>query len=230
MELEGYNLLILKGLKTTLVISFAALVLALFLGIVCAVMSVSSQGWLRKTAAVYSTVIRGVPDLVLMLLLFYGGQSLLNRFLEAFAYEGYIGVDPALAGIVTIGFILGAYMGEGFRGALLAVPVGQAQAGYAYGLTSWQVFFRILLPQMIRFALPAITNNWLVLVKTTALVSVIGLQDMMYQAKVAGEATARPFTYLLMVAGLYLLITTVSIVVLRVIGKRYSNGVKIAEL
>lgn len=230
MELEGYNLLIFKGLGTTLFISLAALLLALVLGILCAAMSVSSKGWLRKTAAVYSTVIRGVPDLVLMLLLFYGGQSLLNRFLEAIDYEGYVAIDPRVAGILTIGFILGAYMGEAFRGALLAVPVGQTQAGYAYGLTSWQVFFRILFPQMVRFALPAITNNWLVLVKTTALVSVIGLQDMMYQAKVAGEATAQPFTYLLMAAGFYLLITTVSILALKIIGKRYSTGVKIAEL
>lgn len=228
--LDGYTLLILEGLHTTLLVSIASLLLALCLGIICAVMLLSQNYWLKKLAGVYSTVIRGVPDLVLMLLLFYGGQSLLNQLLEAIHYEGYIEIEPAVAGVITIGFIFGAYMGEAFRGALMVIPIGQMEAGYAYGLNAWQVFCRIRFPQMVRFAMPAVTNNWLVLAKTTALMSVIGLQDMMYQAKVAADATAKPFTYILIVAGLYLLITSISIVLLRLVGKRYSSGVRLAEL
>ncbi len=230
MEFNGYFLLILEGLQTTLFVSIASLLLALCLGILCALMSMSAHRWLRKIAIIYSTVIRGVPDLVLMLLLFYGGQSLLNWLLEAIAYEGYIEINPGVAGVLTIGFIFGAYMAEAFRGAMRAIPQGQTEAGYAYGLTAKQVLFRIRLPQMVRFALPSVTNNWLVLVKTTSLISVIGLHDMMYQAKLAADATAKPFTYILIVAGLYLLITTVSILISRAIGKCYSNGVRLAEL
>ena len=230
MWVDGYTIVILKGLQTTLAISIASLLLAFILGIVCAIMRMSPNRWMNQIATVYSTVIRGVPDLVLMLLLFYGGQSLLNRLLEAIAYDGYIEVNASVAGILTMGFIFGAYMGETFRGALMAIPAGQSEAGYAYGMSVWQVFCRIRLPQMVRFALPGITNNWLVLVKTTALISVIGLQDMMYQAKRAAEATAKPFSYILIAAGLYLLLTTLSIIILRAIGKRYSIGVKVAEL
>jgi arginine/ornithine transport system permease protein len=230
MVFDGYTFTILKGLQTTLWVSLTSLLLALTLGVICATMRMSAHRWMNGIAALYSTVIRGVPDLVLMLLLFYGGQALLNTLLEAFAYEEYIEVSAGVAGVLTMGFIFGAYMGETFRGALMAIPPGQSEAGYAYGLSSWQVFYRIRFPQMVRFALPGITNNWLVLVKTTALISIIGLQDMMYHAKRAGEASAKPFTYILIVAGLYLLLTTLSILILRAVGKRYSGGVRVAEL
>jgi His/Glu/Gln/Arg/opine family amino acid ABC transporter permease subunit len=230
MMLEGYTLTILKGMQVTLMMSLFSLLLALALGMLCAMMRLSTHRWMNGIAAIYSTVIRGVPDLVLMLLLFYGGQSLINIMLEAVTYEGYVEVSAGIAGVLTVGLIFGAYMGETFRGALMAIPLGQSEAAYAYGLSTWQVFSRIRLPQMVRFALPGVTNNWLVLVKTTALVSVIGLQDMMYHAKRAGDATAKPFTYIVMVAGLYLLITTLSILILRAIGKRYSAGAKVAEL
>jgi arginine/ornithine transport system permease protein len=228
--LDGYIITILDGLKISLGISLAALLLALILGVICALMRLSSSRWMNFVASVYSVVIRGVPDLVLMLILFYGGQTLLNELLLAVGYEEYIEISAGVAGVLTIGFIFGAYMGETFRGALMAIPAGQTEAGLAYGMTDWQIFCRIRLPQMVRYAMPGVTNNWLVLVKTTAIISVIGLQDMMYHAKRAGEATAKPFTYILIVAGLYLLITTVSIFVLRLIAKRYAVGVRVAEL
>lgn len=112
----------------------------------------------------------------------------------------------------------------------MAIPKGQGEAGQAYGMSGLQVFFRILVPQMIRLAIPGFTNNWLVLTKATALISVVGLQDMMFKAKNAADATHQPFTFYLAVAGIYLLITSVSLLALRYLEKRYSAGVKAVEI
>ena len=132
--------------------------------------------------------------------------------------------------MLTIGFIFGAYLTETFRGAIMAIPAGQREAGIAYGMSQWQVFARIIFPQMVRFALPGFTNNWLVLVKSTALVSVIGLSDMMSRAGHAAGATREPFTFYLTVAALYLLITGVSNLLLGMLQKRYALGVRTASL
>jgi len=132
--------------------------------------------------------------------------------------------------VLTIGFIFGAYLTETFRGAILAIPHGQAEAGLAFGMRPLQVFRRIVLPQMLRLALPGFANNWLVLVKSTALVSVIGLTDMMQKAGQAAGATREPFTFYLVVGVLYLVITTVSVIALRALEQRYSLGAKAASL
>src|SRR3546814_4581862 len=119
-----------------------------------------------------------------------------------------IDVDAFTAGTITIGFIFGAYMGETFRGAFLAVPVGLLEAAYAYGMSRQQVFLRILVPQMMRHALPGLGNNWLVLLKTTALVSIIGLHDLVLVAGQASGTTRLPFIFYLFVAFLFLIFTT----------------------
>ena len=126
--------------------------------------------WLAWLGDLYSTVIRGIPDLVLILLIFYGGQDIINRVAPLVGYEDYIDLNPLVAGIGTLGFIFGAYLSETFRGAFLGIPKGQAEAGVAYGMSPRQVFFRIQVPQMIRLAIPGFTNNWLVLTKATALI------------------------------------------------------------
>ena len=164
------------------------------------------------------------------MLIFFGGQDLPDRVAPRVGFDDYIDLDPMAAGIGTLGFIFGAYLSETFRGAFMAIPKGQAEAGLAYGMSSRQVFFRVLVPQMIRLAIPGFTNNWLVLVKATALVSVVGLQDMMFKAKAAADATRQPFTFFLAVAALYLVITSVSLLALRFLEKRYSAGVRVAEL
>lgn len=112
--------------------------------------------------------------------------------------------------MLTIGFIFGAYLTEAFRGAFLAVPPGQREAGLAYGMSPRQVLWRITLPQMLRHALPGISNNWLVLIKSTAIVSVIGLSDLMTRGKQAAGTTREPFTFYLAVALIYLVFTSVS--------------------
>lgn len=228
--LNGYGASILDGTWLTLQLALSAMVVAISLGLFGAAMRVSPVKWLAAMGDAYATVIRGIPDLVLILLIFYGGQDLVNRVAPLLGHDEYIDINPLLAGIGTLGFIYGAYLSETFRGAFMAIPKGQGEAGFAYGMSNLQVFFRILVPQMIRLAIPGFTNNWLVLVKATALISVVGLQDMMFRAKNAGDSTHQPFTYILAAGGLYLLITSVSLLLLRYLEQRYSAGVKAVEL
>jgi arginine/ornithine transport system permease protein len=227
--LHGYGPSIIEGTLLTLEVSFLSLLVAGFLGFTGALAKLSPSPVLRSASQLYTTVIRGVPDLVLMLLVFFGGQILVNRIGPVFGYDEYIDINPFIAGVGTIGFIFGAYMTETFRGAILAVNKGQIEAAYAYGMSSWQVFTRITLPLMVRHALPGFGNNWLVLIKTTALVSIIGLDDMVRKAALAAGATRKPFTFYLVVAVNYLVITTVSIYLLNYLEKRYSVGVRREE-
>ena len=199
------------------------------MGISTALAKLSSVGVLNTLAQLYTTIIRGIPELVLMLLLFFGGQIFVNQLVILLGYDQYIDINPFMAGVGTIGFIYGAYMGETFRGAILSVPKGQLEAGYAYGMTRFQVFTKILLPQMVRHAIPGFGNNWLVLMKSTALVSIIGLQDMVRMAGLAAGATRKPFTFYMAVALIYLVLTSISILILNWLNKRYSVGVVEAE-
>ena len=153
----------------------------------------------------------------------------MNALAQRFGMD-YIDIDPFVAGVATLGFIFGAYFTETFRGAILAIPPGQIEAGRAFGMSAWTLFHRITAPQMLRFAIPSITNNWLVLVKSTALVSLIGLNDMLQKAQQAAGATRQPFTFYLAVAVLYLAITSVSVLALRALEQRVSRGVKVAAL
>jgi len=225
-SLHGYGPAIFQGTILTLEVSIASLFIAMMLGIFGALAKLSGARSLTLVAQLYTTVIRGIPDLVLMLLIFFGGQVFINQVGPAFGYEDYIDINPFIAGVSTIGFIFGAYMTETFRGAILAVSKGQLEAGTAYGMSAFMVFRRITLPQMVRHALPGFGNNWLVLVKTTALVSIIGLDDMVRKAGLAAGATRKPFTFYLVVAINYLLITSVSIYLLKYLERRYSVGVR----
>lgn len=225
-SLHGYGPSIFEGTILTLEVSLASLFIAMILGMGGALAKLSSSIVLRGLATLYTTVIRGIPDLVLMLLVFFGGQILVNQVAPVLGYDEYIDINPFIAGVLTIGFIFGAYMTETFRGAIIAVNKGQLEAGYAYGMSSFKVFRRILFPQMVRHALPGFGNNWLVLVKTTALVSIIGLDDMVRKASMAAGATRMPFTFYVVVAINFLLITTVSIYLLKYLEERYSTGVR----
>ena len=228
--LNGYGATILDGVWLTLQLALLSMAVAISLGLLGAACRLSPIKWLALLGETYATVIRGIPDLVLILLIFYGGQDLLNRIAPLLGFDDYIDLNPLMAGIGTLGFIFGAYLSETFRGAFMAIPKGQAEAGMAYGMSSFQVFFRVMVPQMIRLAIPGFTNNWLVLTKATALISVVGLQDMMFKAKSAADATREPFTFYLAVAALYLVLTSVSLLALRFLEKRYSVGTKAADL
>ncbi len=228
--MSAYYGSILHGALLTVGVSLSALVVAVLLGLLGAAAKLSGRRYLVLPATAYTTVIRGIPELVLMLLVFYGGSIGLNALIEALGSELTIDIEPFTAGVLTLGFIYGAYMTETFRGAILAIPKGQFEAAAAFGMRPLQILLRITVPQMVRYALPGVTNNWLVLIKATAVVSLIGLQEMTYLAKQASAATRSPFAFFLFTAGLFLVYTWVSLVVLKQLNQRYSLGVKRGQL
>jgi histidine transport system permease protein len=227
--LYGFGPILLAGTIQTIELSVLSLAVSVLLGLIGAVAKLSRNRLVAGAATAYTTLIRSVPDLVLMLLLFYSIQIGVNQLTDALGMA-QIDIDPFSAGVLTLGFIYGAYFTETFRGAFLSVPRGQLEAGIAYGMSGMRVFGRILFPQMMRFALPGIGNNWQVLVKATALVSIIGLADVVKAAQDAGKSTFNMFFFILVAAAIYLAITTVSNLVLIWLEKRYSIGVRHAEL
>jgi arginine/ornithine transport system permease protein len=228
--MNAYYIAILQGSVLTVGVSLLALLVSIVLGLLGAAAKLSGRPVLVSVATLYTTVIRGVPDLVVMLLVFYGGTIGLNHLLEMSGSKTTIDINPFFAGVLTIGFIYGAYMVETFRGAILAIPKGQMEAAWAFGMGRTQAFLRITAPQMVRYALPGFTNNWLVLIKATALVSLIGLKEMTYLAKQASAATRSPFAFFLFTAALFLIYTTVSLYALRKLNERYSLGTKRGQL
>ncbi|MCA2015925.1 ABC transporter permease [Vibrio tritonius] len=240
-ELQGFGWAILKGAGLTIEVALLSLLVAVVLGLVGAMAKLSSSKLLRAGATVYTTIIRGIPDLVLMMLIFFGGQIFLNNSLyhvnewlntvitsfnpqhEWAAYlPDYIDVSPFIAGILTIGFIFGAYMAETFRGAIMAVDQGELEAAKAYGMGPWLSFKRVLFPQMVRHALPGFGNNWLVLLKTTALVSIIGLEDMVRIGALAAGSTKMPFTFYMAISVIFLIFTSLSTGALTLLERRYA--------
>ena len=223
--LGGFAPLLLSGIWVTLQLALLSLLLGLIFGLLGAGAKLSKvRGW-RLCAQLYTTLIRGVPDLLLMLLIFYGVQTGLSRLTHELGWA-YIEIDPFTAGVLTLGFIYGAYFTETFRGALLAVPRGQFQAAKALGLTFRQSFVHVIFPQMMRFALPGLGNNWMVLLKATALVSIIGLADLVKVAQMAGKSSQQLLAFLLLAALVYLLLSSVSNAALRWLERRYGDGVQ----
>lgn len=227
--LYGYSALIFKGAMVTLELALSSVLLAVVLGLIGAGAKLSGRRAASMIFEGYTTLIRGVPDLVLMLLIFYGLQIALNRLTELMGLSQF-NIDPMAAGIITLGFIYGAYFTETFRGAFMAVPKGQLEAATAFGFTASQTFHRILFPAMMRYALPGIGNNWQVILKSTALVSLLGLEDVVKATQLAGKTTWQPFYFAIVAGVIYLIFTTLSNGVLWWLNRRYSVGVKRADL
>jgi len=223
--LHGYGASLLEGALLSLTVALASLAIALVLGLAGAVAKLSRVRPARWLAQGYTTLIRAVPDLVMMLLVFYGGQVLVNHVGDRLGWD-YVDVDPFVAGVLTIGFIFGAYFTEVLRGAFLAVPPGQKEAAVAFGMRPAQVLWRVTGPQMLRHALPGLSNNWLVMIKSTAIVSVIGLSDLMNRAKQAAGSTHEPFVFYLAACGVYLAFTTLSELAFAWLHKRLAVGVR----
>ncbi|ENJ3225800.1 ABC transporter permease, partial [Acinetobacter baumannii] len=213
----------------TIQLALLSLLLSVIIGLIGASSKLSNIKALRYIATAYTTLIRSVPDLVIMLLLFYSLQLGLNQITEALQMD-QIDINPFVAGVITLAFIYGAYFTETFRGAFQSVPRGQIEAAMAYGMTPWQVFHRVLFPQMMRFALPGIGNNWQVLIKATALVSIIGLTDIVKITQDAGRSTMQLFFFSIVAAAIYLAITTVSNLILIWLERHYSAGVRKGQL
>ena len=217
---------IVKGTSITIAVAVCSLVLAVLLGLLGAWGKLARSRAANAATGAYTTLIRGVPDLVLMLLLFYGGQQLLNDLGAATKWWRYIEINHFTAAVFTIGFIYGAYMTETFRGAYLSIPRGEVEAGIACGMGGGLVFRRIVWPQLVRYALPGFGNNWLVLLKTTALVSVLGLHELVWESFTAGRSTRQLFTFFFVTLVIYLVLTAVSDIGLRWLDRRYSAGVR----
>jgi len=216
-----YGPLVLSGLETTVLLSLASLFLAMILGMIGAILKLSPRSSLRVIGEGYTALVRGIPDLVLMLIVFFGGQTAINEIGFQTGLWDYVDISAFWAGVGTIGLIFGAYMTETFRGAYLALPKGQIEAAVAAGFTKSQTFLHVVLPQIIPLALPSFTNNWLVLLKTTALVSIIGLQDVMYNANQAGRSSQEPFLFLILAFFIYLGLTLVSDTALKLLARTY---------
>jgi histidine transport system permease protein len=223
--LDGYGALVIEGALQTVQLAICSLALAFTIGLLGASAKLFGGPWVVRIARLYTTIVRGAPDLVLMLLLYYSIQILLNGMTERFHWT-QIDIKPFAAGVIVLGLIHGAYFTETFRGAFLAIPRGQLESGTSLGMSFGHVLAHILFPQMMRHALPAIGNNWQVIVKSTALVSIIGLSDVVKAAQDAGKTTTHYFFFIGVAAVVYLLITTVSTLALRHLESRYNVGVR----
>ena len=223
-DLDGFGWFLLGGLFVTVALAAVSMLFACALGALGAWGRLSGSRLARRLTLGYTTLVRGVPDYILLLLVYFGGQVFVNRLRALFGAEGYLDIDPFLTGVLTLGLIFGTYMAETLRGAFLAIPPGQIEAARALGLSKARLARRILLPQLLFHALPACGNVWLVLVKTTAIVSLIGLNDMMRRATAAAGATQKPFKFYSVVSGGFLLITSVSHLLIKRAAERSGLG------
>ncbi|WP_415184506.1 ABC transporter permease [Phaeovulum sp.] len=221
-----YRSQLMAGAAMTVQLALASLIIAVVFGLLGAWAKLSASRIARRLAQIYTTIVRGIPDLVLIMLVFYGGQVTLNAMGDLTGLWGYIEISQFVAGAGTIGVIFGAYFTETFRGAIMAIPRGQIEAGISCGMPRLLIFRHIIWPQMVRYALPGFTNNWLVQLKTTALVSVIGLQDLVYNAFTAGRSSGQLFTFMAAAFVIYLILTGLSDIAFRMLDRRYSRGVE----
>lgn len=215
---------LLEGALVTLAVAVISFICSFFIGLVGAQMRLSNIAVVRWAAGIYSAVLRAVPELVWMLLLFFGIQMWLNQWTEYLGL-GVLQIEPFSAGVLVLSLIYGAYFTETMRGAIMAIPPGQMEAGVAYGMSSMQVLRRITFPLMMRFALPGIQNNWLALSKATAVVSLIGLEDVVRIAQQAGAKEHQSLLFNLCSAAVFLVITLGSVYLFRYLDRMYRKGI-----
>lgn len=204
---QGWGDELLSGLGITLSLALVTLPLGLIIGMVTAAASVSDKALPRSVAFSFTTTIRGIPELLTLFMIYHGVALLINKTLKWFDPQAaFFELSPFLAGVVALALVFGGYSGEVFRGAWQALDKGQKEAAQAIGMSPFQVFRRIELPQIFRLALPGLGNLWINLLKDTALVSVIALSDLMRMANIAVGATKKPFLFFLTVCLTYWLI------------------------
>ncbi|MBB4264910.1 ABC transporter permease [Roseospira visakhapatnamensis] len=223
-DLHGFEDELLLGLWMTVRLALTALAIGLVLGLAGAAAMASSIAPARWIATAYTTIIRGIPELLVVLLIYFGASTVLMAVARPFGHTGYLELSPFIAGSLALGLTFGGYAAEVFRGAFQSVSPGQREAAQALGMGPVDIFFRIVLPQAWRLALPGLGNLFLVLMKDTALVSVIGLEEVMRKAQFAVGATKEPFTFYLAAAVIYLGLTVISMGILAVLERRANRG------
>ncbi|TLF53707.1 MULTISPECIES: ABC transporter permease [Halomonas] len=198
---------ILAGALTTVEIAVLAYAIGLLLGLLGAGAKLSPWAPLRALAGAYSTLIRAVPELLLIILLYYAGAQALDALLAKLGMAGAVKITGFATAVGVLAFVQGAYMTEVFRGAILAIPRGQLEAADAYGFSRWTRFHRIVLPAMLPNALPGMSNLWLILIKDTALISVIGFNELFFTIQQAAASSRAYFLFYAAAGVIYLLMT-----------------------
>jgi octopine/nopaline transport system permease protein len=221
----GWGDELVRGAALTLVLTLCGFALGVVVGTAGAAAKLSESRALRALAEVYTTVVRGVPELLVIYLFFFGSSGVIIWVASMFGHTGYIGLDAFTIGVLALAVISGAYSTEVIRGAMLAVPKGQIEAARAIGMTRAKVFRRVLVPQAARLALPGLGNVWQLTLKDSALVSVTALAELMRNASVAARSTGEPFTFYVAAGALYLVLTTGSTVAFELAERRARRGV-----
>jgi His/Glu/Gln/Arg/opine family amino acid ABC transporter permease subunit len=216
---QGFAVQFLWGAALTIALSLGSILAGSAIGLLAAAAKLWGGRAPALLAGTYTTVVRGVPDLLVIFVVYFGGTVTLSRLLGQ-----PVNLDPFSAGIAALAVVFGAYAAEIFRGAIQGVARGQVEAGRALGLSPRQVFRHVTLPQAWRLAIAPFGNQALVLTKQTSLVSVVGLEEIMRKAQIGAGFTNEPFTYFAVAALLYLLITLAATVALRGAEARAARG------
>jgi polar amino acid transport system permease protein len=207
---EGWGDDIASGVAVTVTLALATLPLGLLLGFVIALAKQSPEPSMRLAANVYTTIFRGLPELLTLFLVYYGAQIGVQQLARLIEPEATVEINSFIAGMVALGVVFSSYASEVFLSAFRAIPKGQYEGGFAVGLTRWQTMRLVILPQLIRLALPGLSNLWLILLKDTALVSVIGLSDIIRQTGIAARVTKEAFLFFGIACLLYLVLAMLS--------------------
>ena len=227
-SLQGWGDNLLAGLGKTVTIALGAFALGLMIGLLGALGKLYGPSPLVWFLEFYTTIIRAVPELVLILLLYYAGTDLLNRTLESFGYRP-LDISGISAGIAVLGIVMGAYATEVMRAAIKAVPPGQMEAGKAYGMSAFQILRRVTLPAMLPFAIPGLANLWLIVTKDTALLAVVGFEELASVTRQAAGTTRNYLFFFCVAAVMYLCLTLVSNMIIRRLEAYYRRGQKPLE-
>jgi len=224
---QGWGDELLKGLMITLLLAFSALPVGLFLGASMSAFSMSKSRLARSIAFLFTTVIRGLPELLTLFMIYHGVGLLINQLLAWLSpNNGYFDFSPFLAGVIALGLVFSGYAAEVLRGAWQSIDKGQREAGLSLAMGRMQIFWLIERPQIMRLALPGLGNLWINLVKDTALVSVIALDDLMRMTNIAVGATKKPFLFYLTVCASYWVICILFERVLALLELRANRGMQ----
>lgn len=206
----GWGDEIARGTLVTVALALATLPLGLVAGFAVALGKQSEEASLRAAANVYTTIFRGLPELLTLFLVYYGAQIAVQRVAALVGIESGVEINSFAAGMVALGAVFSSYASEVFLSAFRAIPRGQYEGGHALGLSRWQTMRLVVLPQLVRIALPGLSNLWLILLKDTALVSVIGLSDIIRQTGIAARVTRQAFLFFGVACLVYLALAILS--------------------
>lgn len=223
LSLSSWGGNLLRGLANSLQIAFGAFGMGLVIGLFGAYGKLYGGKVTRDLLAIYTTVIRAVPELVLILILYYVGSDIINKISEAVG-GGRVEINGVAAGIWVLGIVQGAYATEVLRGAIKAVPVGQIEAAKSYGMPAFMIMRRVTIPAMMGFAVPGLANLWLIATKDTALLAVVGFSELTLETRQAASSTRAYFTFFLAAGFLYLMVTLFSGVVFARVEKWARRG------